>query len=135
MNTKPSTSPGSIRRRAEAIDRYVGTRLRRRRVMLCLTQKQMSDLIGITVPQVCKYETGTTRVTSGRLYQIAQALGVEVGYFFDGIGRDDASGEAQHQWLLLELSYNFNAIPIHRHQQEIVSLARALADTDEGRGP
>jgi transcriptional regulator with XRE-family HTH domain len=84
---------------------------------------------------VCKYETGRTRVTSGRLYQIAQALGVEADYFFDGMDRDDASGETQQQRLLLELTYNFNAIPISRYKEEIVSLARALADPNDCRGP
>jgi transcriptional regulator with XRE-family HTH domain len=133
MSTKQITS--SVRPRAEDIDRYVGVRLRRRRLMLSLTQKQMAELIGITVQQACRYETGRTRVASGSLYPIAHALGVEVGYFFDGMGRGDPADALQEQWLLLEMTHNFNAIPIPRHKEEIVSLARALADPDHCRGP
>ena len=44
--------------------------------MLGLTQHQVSELIGITYQQAHKYEKGINRVAAGRLYQIAQALGV-----------------------------------------------------------
>jgi Helix-turn-helix len=52
--------------------------------MLGLTQQQLADLMGVTVRQACKYETGRSRVASGRLYQLAQALNVDVSYFFEG---------------------------------------------------
>jgi transcriptional regulator with XRE-family HTH domain len=58
--------------------------MRERRVMLGLTQQQMAELIGVTYQQAHKYEKGINRVAAGRLYRIAQALGVEVGYFFEG---------------------------------------------------
>jgi transcriptional regulator with XRE-family HTH domain len=54
--------------------------MRERRVMLGLTQQQMADLIGVTYQQAHKYEKGINRVAAGRLYSIARALGVEVGY-------------------------------------------------------
>jgi transcriptional regulator with XRE-family HTH domain len=130
MNTKPSTSTGSIRRRAKDIDRYVGARVRARRVMLGLTQRQLAELIGVTVQQVCKYEGGSNRVASGHLYQLAQALGVGVGYFFEGMGRDDTLEVTPQQRRFLALARSFNAIPNRSHQQGIISLARALADPD-----
>ena len=55
-------------------------------IMLGLTQQQMADLIGVTYQQAHKYERGINRIAGGRLYAIAQALGVEVGFFFEGIG-------------------------------------------------
>jgi hypothetical protein len=58
----------------------------------------------------------------------AQVLGVDVGYFFDGIGGDEPFRLTQQQRLLLELARNLMAIPHRRHQQEIVSLVRALAE-------
>ena len=47
--------------------------------MLGLTQHQMAELIGVTYQQAHKYETAINRISAGRLYQIAQALDVEVG--------------------------------------------------------
>jgi transcriptional regulator with XRE-family HTH domain len=114
------------------IDRHVGARMRERRIMLALTQKQMAELAGISFRQVYNYERGITGVGSGHLYRIAQALGVEVGYFFEGTDRGDAFMRTQGRRLLLELGRTFIAIPVRRHKEEIVSLARALAEPDTG---
>jgi transcriptional regulator with XRE-family HTH domain len=120
--------PARSVRRADEIDRHVGTRARRRRIMLGLTQQQVADLVGITVQQACKYETGRARVPSGRLYQLAQALNVDVSYFFEGT--DDPLEMTHRQRLLRELARNFIAMPSRRHQEELISLARVLAQSD-----
>jgi transcriptional regulator with XRE-family HTH domain len=112
-------------RRAEDIDRHVGARLRERRIMLGLSQQQLADLIGVTFQQAYKYERGINRVTSGRLYKIAQALDVDIGYFFERTGTDDAPRPTQRQRRLLEFMRYVMAIPDRRHQEEIVSLAHA----------
>jgi transcriptional regulator with XRE-family HTH domain len=69
---------------AQDVDRHVGARIRERRVALGLTQQQMAELIGVTYQQAHKYERGLNRIAVARLHNIAQALGVEVGYFFEG---------------------------------------------------
>ena len=74
-------SSAAGRARPQDIDRHVGARMRERRIMLGLTQQQMAELIGVTYQQAHKYEKGINRVAGGRLYAIAQALGVEVSYF------------------------------------------------------
>jgi transcriptional regulator with XRE-family HTH domain len=127
---KSSTKPGPGRARAQDTDRHVGARMRERRIMLGLTQQQMAELIGVTYQQAHKYEKGINRVAAGRLYHIAQALGVEVGYFFEGLGRDTAVKVTPQQRLLLDLGRNFIAIPVRKHQDAICSLARALAEPD-----
>ena len=114
------------------IDRLIGARIRQRRIMLGLAQQQLAELIGVTYQQAHKYEKGINRVAAGRLYHIAQALGVEVGYLFEGLGRDNAFKATPQQRLLLELGRNFIAIPIRKHQEAICSLARALAEPDAG---
>jgi len=121
---------GPGRRPPDDTDRYVGARVRDRRRMLGLTQHQLAELIGLSYQQVNKYERGLNRVSSGRLYQIAQALDTDVGYFFEGMGMDDALGPTQQQRLLMKLVRDFMAIPLRSHQQGIISLARALADPD-----
>jgi transcriptional regulator with XRE-family HTH domain len=125
---KSSYRPGFRRARAQDTDRHVGARMRERRTMLGLTQHQMAELIGVTYQQAHKYEKGINRVAAGRLYHLARALGVEVGYFFEGLGGNKAFKATPQQPLLLELGRNFIAIPIRKHQEAICSLARALAE-------
>ncbi len=128
---KPSGSPGPGRSRAQDIDRHVGARMRERRIMLGLTQQQMAELIGVTYQQAHKYEKGINRVAAGRLYHIAQALGVDVSYFFEGLNSDKAFKATPQQRMLLELARNFIGIPARKHQEAICSLARALSDPDQ----
>jgi transcriptional regulator with XRE-family HTH domain len=116
-------------RRVEDIDRHVGARMRERRIMLGITLQQFAALVGVSFQQAYKYETGMNRVTAGRLYRIAQALDTDVGYFFEGAGKDDAL-PSQRQRLFLELARDFVAIPERRHRQKVVALARALGEAE-----
>src|SRR5487761_1058221 len=99
--TKRTTS------RTQDIDRHVGARIRERRIMLGLTQQQLADLIGVTYQQAHKYERGINRVSAGRLYEVAQVLGVPVGYFFDGLQDDPARTVGTRERMCLELARNF----------------------------
>jgi transcriptional regulator with XRE-family HTH domain len=125
---KTTHAPGPGRSRAQDIDRHVGARMRERRIMLGLTQQQMAELIGVTYQQAHKYEKGINRIAAGRLHNIAQALGVDVGYFFEGLNSEKAFRATPQQRMLLELARNFISIPERRHQEAICSLARALAE-------
>src|SRR5919106_1249024 len=125
--TQTAPSATSRRARAEDIDRHVGARVRQRRVMLGLTQQQMADLIGVTYQQAHKYEKGINRVAAGRLYQMARVLGVDIGYFFEGLNGGDGTFQATpQQRMLLDLARNFISIKTRRHQEAVCSLARAL---------
>ena len=120
----------SVRRstsRTQDIDRHVGARVRERRIMLGLTQQQLADLIGVTYQQAHKYERGINRVSAGRLYEVAQVLGVPVSYFFDGLEQGGERGISPRERMCLELARNFAQIPNERHQEALSQLARALA--------
>ncbi len=67
------------------VDDHVGRRLRARRKELGISQEKLADALGISYQQVSKCESGVNRVSASRLWDIAQALGVGVGYFFEGI--------------------------------------------------
>jgi transcriptional regulator with XRE-family HTH domain len=64
------------------IDVHVGSRIRLRRTLLGISQMSLAEAIGLTFQQVQKYEKGANRVSSSRLMDIANALDVEVPYFF-----------------------------------------------------
>lgn len=125
-------TPSAGRGRAVDVDRAVSMRIRQRRIMLGLTQQQMAELIGVTYQQAHKYETAINRISAGRLYQIAQALGVEVAYFFQDVVDAGTGGQQAEmmpqQRMLLELARNFAAIGNRKHQDALCNLARALAN-------
>ena len=98
--------------------------------MLGLTQHQLAELIGVTYQQAHKYEKGINRIAAGRLYTIAQALGVDVGYFFDGMDNEHSFKPTPQQRMLLELARNFISMPSRKHQEAMCSLARALSNPE-----
>jgi transcriptional regulator with XRE-family HTH domain len=116
--------------RTQDIDRYVGARIRERRIMLGLTQQQLADLIGVTYQQAHKYERGINRVSAGRLFEVAQVLSVPVNYFFDGLDEENDRAISPRERMCLELARNFAQIPNERHQEALSQLARVLATDD-----
>jgi len=69
----------------DPIDRYVGSRVRTRRVGLRISQTKLGEAVGVTFQQVQKYENGANRIGASNLYKIAKTLGVEISYFYDGV--------------------------------------------------
>ena len=65
------------------IDIYVGSRLRLRRALFGMSQEKLGNALEITFQQVQKYERGTNRISSSRLFQISRILDVSVSFFFD----------------------------------------------------
>ena len=89
------------------------------------------DRIGVTYQQAHKYEKGINRIAAGRLSRIAQALGVEVGYFYEGLtSTPEAVQVTPKQRQMLELTRNFMALPSRKHQEAICNLARVMANAD-----
>jgi transcriptional regulator with XRE-family HTH domain len=78
------------------IDLHLGKRLRRRRRLLGLTQQQLAGACGVRFQQIQKYECGANRISAARLWQLAEALEVPVGYFFDGLG-DQSQGRPRER--------------------------------------
>jgi transcriptional regulator with XRE-family HTH domain len=67
------------------IDVHVGSRVRLRRTLLGMSQEKLGDALGLTFQQVQKYERGTNRIGSSRLFQLSRILDVPVSFFFDDL--------------------------------------------------
>ena len=67
------------------IDHQIALRLRSRRRLLGMTLQEVAELSDTSFQMVQKYELGMTRVSAARLWTLAQALRVEVGYFFESL--------------------------------------------------
>lgn len=74
------------------MDRYIGARVRSRRLQLRMSQTDLADQLGLTFQQVQKYERGANRIGAGRLNHIAIILQVTVPFFYEG-GPGNASGK------------------------------------------
>ena len=73
-------------------DIHVGSRIRLRRNMLGMSQEKLGENLGITFQQIQKYEKGTNRVGASRLQAISLIFGVPVGFFFEDIPGQEATG-------------------------------------------
>lgn len=71
------------------VNGFVGRRIRRRRKLLGLTQVQLAAACGVTFQQVQKYECAYSRVSVEMLWRLAQAMEVDMGYFFAGLSPGD----------------------------------------------
>ena len=74
------------------VDRYVGARTRQRRTLLGMSQGTLGTAVGLTFQQIQKYERGSNRIGSSRLYEFAKVLDVPVSYFFDEMPSNALSG-------------------------------------------
>ncbi len=80
----------------ESIDAVIGQRLRTLRTEMKVSQSKLGEDVGISFQQVQKYERGANRISASRLYKIADALSVNVNYFFsDFLGEPEAAGMAE----------------------------------------
>ena len=77
----------------DPIDKFVGSRVRARRVGLRISQTKLGDAIGVTFQQVQKYENGTNRIGASNLFKISKTLSVEVAFFFEGLDADEEAAK------------------------------------------
>ncbi|NQV99284.1 MAG: helix-turn-helix transcriptional regulator [Rhodospirillales bacterium] len=67
------------------LDAEIGRRLRQARLVENLTQDGLAQKLGISFQQVQKYENGTNRVSSSRLWAVSRVLGLPITYFYEGL--------------------------------------------------
>jgi len=119
----------------DRIDLHVGGRIRVRRLLLGLKQQALARKLGITFQQVQKYENGANRVSASRISEIAEALGVRVGYFFFDLDDSGDLGTPEEtlwqqrigQTEALDLVRHYYAIPDPRVREHFLELIKAAA--------
>lgn len=119
---------------AHPVDVHVGKRIRHRRWLIGMTQQQLAELVGIKFQQIQKYETGANRVSASRLWDISDALGVPVSFFFEGLQEDDGAADKSQvpddlmgDKEALDLVRSYYAIP-ENQRRRLFELARVLSD-------
>lgn len=72
------------------VDIQVGKKIRERRLICGLSQADLAKKAGISPQQIQKYETGVTRIVVDKLYELAEALSVDISYFLTNISENAA---------------------------------------------
>jgi len=117
---------------AHPVDQHVWQQMRHRRWMIGMTQQQLADAVGIRFQQIQKYETGANRVSASRLWDIAAAMDVSVGFFFEGLNTAEDGPNAPALDVMgsketLDLLRTYYAIP-EAQRRRLFDLARSLGD-------
>ncbi len=103
-----------------SVDKYVGSRVRGRRMALGISQTKLANALGVSFQQVQKYEKGSNRISASKLLAISHILERPVSYFFDGAdevgGREkslapDDQRVAMDSREVYELISNYSRIP------------------------
>ena len=129
------------------VDIHVGSRIRLRRTLLGMSQEKLGKAIHLTFQQVQKYERGTNRVGSSRLFQLAKVLDVPVSFFFDDMSAEIAGGgpglsepgqSFEHNPLTkretLELVRAYHRIPDRAVRKRVFDLVKAIAAGSDDTG-
>jgi transcriptional regulator with XRE-family HTH domain len=77
---------------AHPIDAHVGARVRQRRTVLGMNQFKLGHAVNLSFQQIQKYERGSNRISSSRLFEFAKVLRVPVSYFFDEMPANALAG-------------------------------------------
>jgi transcriptional regulator with XRE-family HTH domain len=118
------------------VDRHVGAMIRARRKAMGMSQVDLAGHLGLTFQQVQKYERGTNRVSSSKLYEIAQKLETPLTAFFEGLdhprgGATTASGLLD----FLDETGSQNLVAAFKAmnpqlRKRLVALAQAMAEPE-----
>ena len=114
------------------IDKYVGSRVRMRRIMLGMSQEKLGEALGLTFQQIQKYERGSNRISFSRLVEIAEALSCQLSDLAEGLIAASPADELEHlNGLLakagaLEMLEAYAALPSQDLRRAVLQHSRAL---------
>lgn len=128
------------------IDKYVGLKLKMRRSFLGISQHKIGEITGVTFQQIQKYEKGTNRIGSSRLYEFSKILMVPINYFFDGYDGNNSvatsilndnevplidTGSNIDEKEILALVKYFTRIKDKNTRKSVLNLARSLSKENQ----
>ena len=88
------------------LNRYIGIKIRQKRIELNLTQTKVARALNVTFQQIQKYEKGTNGVSSIRLLQLSNYLKVPINYFFEDFSEYLINLEKSQEGHM-NINYNF----------------------------
>ncbi|MSP43665.1 MAG: XRE family transcriptional regulator [Alphaproteobacteria bacterium] len=118
-------------------------------MLIGMSQEKLGGALNLTFQQVQKYEKGANRIGAGRLFRIAQLLGVSIQFFFDDAPGDKEPhtagfSEPDPAPLMMEFVNSPEGIQLNRYfalisdssvRKRLVDLVKALAGQGDKPGP
>lgn len=122
---------GAAKRSPTSDDSAVGCRIRHYRTVMRMPLIELSRRVGVSTPQMHRYEFGQTRVAASRLIAIAAALGVSVealvGSSSRGIDHEARPNQPADVEVLLRA---FSKIRRSEQRNALIALARSMASAE-----
>lgn len=113
--------------------REIGEKVKFRRQDVGLSQERLAEVLGVSYQQVQRYESGRNKISVERIQEIARALSVPVGYFFEAdmtpIISDPASEYVTPSSERKILLKHFDKIINKPDRQFVINAARIAAGT------
>ena len=114
-------------RKPTELDAFIGAQIRKRRVMLGMSQKELAAAISVSYQQLQKYERCGNRIAASRLADIAEALDAPLAYFY-GQQKADFEGEEIGRRALLVAGL-VEAMPM-AEQERVLGICKSLKSLD-----
>ena len=125
-------APMSGQKESDPVAQHIGSRIRDKRKQQGWSQKGLAERVGLAFQQIQKYESGANKVSSITLYNIAQTLGVPIGYFYEGL--QGAEGDICSRVATLvdgpDMMKSFISIKNPQARATLVAMARTLAGSE-----
>jgi transcriptional regulator with XRE-family HTH domain len=125
------------RRSRDPRDMEIAKRVRALRLQRGISQTELGNVLNVTFQQIQKYETGTNRISAGRLQQIAEVLDVPVSYFYagvDGNGAEPPSPPVDNEFDLLQSAHAIRLVRAYSRindrgiRLKLLKLAECIAE-------
>lgn len=124
------------RRSRDPRDMEIAKRVRALRLQRGMSQTELGGVLDVTFQQVQKYETGSNRISAGRLQQVAEVLDVPVAYFYAGLddGADQRAVPMEPEVDLLQSAHAVRLVRAYaritdrRTRLKLLKLAECIAD-------
>ncbi len=121
---------------ADKFDAAIGKRLRQLRTERGLTQTQLGDMLDVSFQQIQKYEKGTNRIGSGRLWVISRLLNAPITYFFEEleevsrIDEPEPVGDGRLSRDSVQLARALNELEDSEVKSQVAKLIKAIAKSE-----
>jgi transcriptional regulator with XRE-family HTH domain len=106
-------------------DIKIGEKIWRARKSWGLSQMELAERVGISFQQIQKYEKGATNISVIRLYQISEALGMDISHFFENEEKASNLADASIKYVARGDDPH-NLLPLNKEEITLLKLFRKI---------
>lgn len=131
MANKTLDKTGEPKEVEQSVNKHVGAELRQQRADHGLTQQDLASELGVSFQQIQKYERGG-RISAGKLYILAHALGIPIGSLFPQ--EDVKDYEPLPPRIITKIFRRLSPVAL-LHTEEVSAIVKALSRIAEKTTP